>query len=382
VSTGLDLQVLTDLTRRMGELERGAAPSGVEDLLEEASRQLTELLASAGCAISRLSGNKLRECGAFSPPPLRVYDGHDYLVDDYPTTRRVLLTRIPAIAARDDSESDPREAFVLEHVGAASVLMLPLVVDGRSWGLIEVYRVDPRSFNGVDVALAELFAVQLGHLVHGIEMAGRVSALYRETLASLANALELKDASTHAHAEEVVELTLSVGRRLGVPGDELRDLELGALLHDIGKIRLPDSILNKPGPLTPAEWELVHEHPAAGEALLKPIASLTGALPIVRSHHERWDGSGYPDGLAGDAIPLGARIVAVCDAYCAMSERRPYQEEQDEAAIIAELRDNAGSQFDPHCVAALVETVKHALIMTATPLRRPAPDLTDAMRAA
>jgi putative nucleotidyltransferase with HDIG domain len=149
--------------------------------------------------------------------------------------------------------------------------------------------------------------------------------LYRETLAALSNALEAKDGETSDHTQEVGELAIEVATVLGLPGDEVRHVELGALLHDIGKIRVPESILLKAGPLTDEQWEVMRSHPEVGERILAPMQSLEDVLPIVRSSHERWDGTGYPDGLAGEAIPLGARIVAVCDAYRAMVEDRPYR---------------------------------------------------------
>jgi HD-GYP domain-containing protein (c-di-GMP phosphodiesterase class II) len=144
---------------------------------------------------------------------------------------------------------------------------------------------------------------------------------------------------------------------LGVDDDDLRTVELGALLHDIGKIAVPESILRKPGPLTHDEWEVMRRHPEAGERVLAPISSLRDVLPVVRGSHERWDGRGYPDGLEGDAIPLGARIVAVCDAYCAMTEQRPYRASLSPVEAASELRANAASQFDPDCVDAFLRVI-------------------------
>jgi HD-GYP domain-containing protein (c-di-GMP phosphodiesterase class II) len=137
----------------------------------------------------------------------------------------------------------------------------------------------------------------------------------------------------------------------------VRNVELGAVLHDIGKVRVPESILNKPGPLTDEEWEVMRTHPEVGEHILRPIQSLNAILPIVRHHHERWDGAGYPDKLSGRAIPLGARIVAVCDAYRAMTEDRPYREGRSTEEARRELHEGAGSQFDPDCVEAMIRAL-------------------------
>jgi HD-GYP domain-containing protein (c-di-GMP phosphodiesterase class II) len=129
------------------------------------------------------------------------------------------------------------------------------------------------------------------------------------------------------------------------------------VLHDIGKVRVPESILHKPGPLTDEEWEVMKTHPEVGEHILRPIQSLNAILPIVRHHHERWDGGGYPDKLAGRAIPLGARIVSVCDAYRAMTEDRPYRKALTTAEARKELHEGAGTQFDPECVDAMLRAV-------------------------
>ena len=131
------------------------------------------------------------------------------------------------------------------------------------------------------------------------------------------------------------------------------------MLHDIGKVRVPEAILNKPGSLTEEEWTVMRTHPEVGERILRPIQSLQPILPIVRHHHERWDGTGYPDRLIGRAIPLGALIVAVCDAYRAMTEDRPYRNALTAVDARRELQEGVGTQFDGDCVAALLRVLEH-----------------------
>ena len=198
---------------------------------------------------------------------------------------------------------------------------------------------------------------QIGGLLAAFEHEERAQRLYRETLASLSNALEAKDAVTSQHTEEVVRLAVAVAAELDLELDAVQSVELGAVLHDIGKVRVPEAILNKRGALTEEEWEVMRTHPVVGEQIIRPIQSLQSILPIVRHHHERWDGSGYPDGLAGSAIPLGARIVAVCDAYRAMTEDRPYRTALSEAVARNELEQGAGAQFDADCVQALLRAL-------------------------
>jgi putative nucleotidyltransferase with HDIG domain len=251
-------------------------------------------------------------------------------------------------------------------------LMLPLRLDGRPWGLIEIFDASPRVFGLGEVGLAQVMAGHLEALLAKIVQAEQSQRLYYETLASLSNALEAKDGYTGDHAQEVGDLAVAVGRRLGMEGGDLRSLEFGALLHDIGKIRIPEAILNKPGPLTDEEWIVMRTHPEAGVRILEPIASLADVVPVVRSSHERWDGNGYPDGLTGDEIPLAARVVAVCDAYRAMIEPRPYRDAHDQCWARTELQGSAGSQFDPACVDALLEELlareRRATVLT---LHRP-----------
>ena len=177
---------------------------------------------------------------------------------------------------------------------------------------------------------------------------------YRATLKALAAALEMRDAETHGHSERVVAFSLRLGRELGLDDRQMRALEFGALLHDIGKIGVPDSVLRKPAPLTPSEWERMREHPKFGEQILRGIEFLADASRVVAHHHERWDGTGYPDRLARAAIPLGARVFAVADALDAMTSDRPYRRAMSWAAAGREIVGQTAKQFDPAVVRAFV----------------------------
>jgi diguanylate cyclase (GGDEF)-like protein len=170
------------------------------------------------------------------------------------------------------------------------------------------------------------------------------------TVEALANAAEANDRYTSTHAREIKELAVRVAEEIGVAPERMEQLELGALFHDIGKIGVETSILRKRGPLTPEERAVVEQHPEWGERILSPIDELAGVRPIVRHCHERWDGAGYPDALAGDAIPLESRIIFVCDAFHAMTTERPYRSALPVEEAVRELRKGAGSQFDPQVV--------------------------------
>ncbi|MCA1558629.1 MAG: HD domain-containing protein, partial [Acidobacteria bacterium] len=179
-----------------------------------------------------------------------------------------------------------------------------------------------------------------------------VEDAYRATLKALAHALETRDAETHGHSERVVTFSLRLGRELGLGAGQMKSLEFGSLLHDIGKIGVPDAILRKPAKLTEEEWIKMREHPLHGQAILRGIEFLEGAARVVAQHHEKWDGSGYPIGLRGEEIDLNARIFAVADAFDAMTSDRVYRKGKPYEAAAAELELFAGKQFDPRVVAA------------------------------
>jgi putative nucleotidyltransferase with HDIG domain len=326
-------------------------------MLQAATRHLSVLLRATACAVSRLTDSALVDASSFAHAPWRLDTGGMFLVDDYPQTKEVLESGVPRAVSLSDETLDESEAFVLRRLGLHSVLMLPIRVRGKPWGLVEVYDARQRSFDGADTALAELLVGHLEALLAQFEHAEAVERLYRETLASLTSALEAKDDYTSAHAREVSDLAVAVARRLGASEELVQAIELGALLHDIGKIRVPESVLNKRSALDEEEWAVMRTHPVVGERILAPIEALANVVPIVRSSHERWDGGGYPDGLAGEEIPLGARIVAICDAFRAMVEPRPYRPALDLEAARAELDRCAGTQFDPAVVTALLRVL-------------------------
>ena len=178
---------------------------------------------------------------------------------------------------------------------------------------------------------------------------------YRGTAFLLGDVVEADDEYTGVHSREVVDLTLSVVDQLGLSAQERRDAEFAALLHDVGKVRVPKEIINKPGPLTPEERKVMEKHTVDGERLLLRVGGLLGEIGrVVRSCHERYDGRGYPDGLAGENIPLLARIVSCCDAFNAMTSDRSYRKALPQETAIAELRAGSGTQFDPQVVGALI----------------------------
>jgi HD-GYP domain-containing protein (c-di-GMP phosphodiesterase class II) len=207
-------------------------------------------------------------------------------------------------------------------------------------------------------ALARLVA---DHLEHDARERERERAeLVSRTVGALLAALEARDGYTEEHSSAVVDLAVAAGRRLGLDGAVLEDLEHAARLHDIGKIGISDALLRKPGRLTPEEAAAMREHTVIGERIVASMPHLAHLAPVIRAGHERWDGLGYPDGLRARAIPVAARIVFVADAFHAMTSERPYRPAMSEGAAIAELERHAGSQFCASCVGAVVDAVTFA----------------------
>jgi two-component system cell cycle response regulator len=171
-----------------------------------------------------------------------------------------------------------------------------------------------------------------------------------------------------AHVEHVASLATDVAKRLGQAEHEIELLRLAATLHDVGKTAIPIEILNRPGPPSPSEWEFMRRHTLIGERIVLAAPALAGTAPAVRSSHERWDGNGYPDGLSGDQIPIASRIIAVCDAFDAMTSVRPYSDAKPAAAAFDELRQCSGTQFDPAVVDAFCEIMQADAVSAATPV--------------
>jgi diguanylate cyclase (GGDEF)-like protein len=186
----------------------------------------------------------------------------------------------------------------------------------------------------------------------------RLSAARTSPHELLLRTLAEREPGLRAHVEGVARLAVAVGRQLGLSGDQLAELRLAAELHDVGKLAIPDAVLRKPGPLTDDEWQFIHQHTLIGQRILGGEPALRRVGEIVRSTHERWDGDGYVDGIAGDAIPIASRVIAACDAFSAMTSGRPYRAAVSREDAIAELRNCAGSQFDPAVIAVLCDLLE------------------------
>jgi HD-GYP domain-containing protein (c-di-GMP phosphodiesterase class II) len=234
-------------------------------------------------------------------------------------------------------------AFFVDACLAPVGLAVAMAADGRIWGVVLV------------LPLAALLKVFARERQVRVDHALQLSTAYRGTAILLGDVIEADDEYTGAHSRDVVDLVLEVADRLGLDPRERQRAEFAALLHDVGKVKIPSELINKPGPLEPAERALMNTHTIIGQNMLDQVGGMLGEIGhIVRSCHERWDGAGYPDGLSGEDIPLAARIVCACDAWSAMTSDRAYRKALPRELAAAELCACAGTQFDPRVVAALV----------------------------
>ena len=238
----------------------------------------------------------------------------------------------------------------------AWALHVPMISGGKTRGVISIGRREgQKEISSDDLQMIQNLSSQVAMAVETAELKRKEERAYIETVAALAAAVEARDEYTRGHSRRVTEFSLEIARRMGKPDWFVKDLESAALLHDIGKIGIPDSILHNTGPLPPDGMTFIHGHPIGGENILKPVGSLERLCPIVRHHHEKFDGSGYPDHLKGEEIPIAARIISVADSFDAMISVRAYKPTRDREDAMRELVRCRGSQFDPACVDAFLD---------------------------
>lgn len=285
---------------------------------------------------------------------LRVGQGH--------AGRAVLERKIISVADLSESQDDPTRATLLLGEGFVSYYAVPLIVKGQVKGVLEIFHrtaltPDADWLNFLEALAAQAaIAIDNAALFESLQRSNLELVLaYDDTLQGWSTALDLRDRETEGHTVRVTALAVRLARELGLNDSELVHIHRGGLLHDIGKMGIPDQILLKTGPLTEDEWAIMRMHPIYAYEMLSPIAYLRPALDIPHCHHERWDGTGYPRGLKGEQIPLAARIFAVADVWDALTMDRPYRKAWPEEKALQYIRVLAGSAFDPHVVQTFVE---------------------------
>ncbi len=311
------------------------------------------------------------------------------IADDDPGTRELLTGLVTDLGHEPLAVSDGEAALKAVTAQPPDLLLSDVVMPGLSgFALCRRLKADPAT-RLIPVVL--ITGVGDEHKVEGIEagaddflgkpfsppeLRARIRSLLRmkafidelehaeAVLCTLGRSIEGRDPSTQGHCERLADAASGVGRVFGLPEEEMSALQRGGYLHDLGKVAVPDAILLKPGALTPAEREVIQKHPLMGEDICRPLRSLQLVLPVIRHHHERWDGSGYPDGLRGEAIPLTARILQVVDVFDALITDRPYRKALSRVAALEVLEDEVRKGWrDPKIVRALWEFLRTVWVL-------------------
>ncbi len=236
--------------------------------------------------------------------------------------------------------------FILADFHPSSFVICPLIAEGKAIGLLGAdRRVDRGHLSSTDAESLTIFATTIATAFQRVRMDEELKGSYVNSVRALVQAIEEKDTYTRGHSERVSRMAVEVGKVLGLSDQEINYLRFGGILHDVGKIGIPESIVRSPKPLTEAEFRIIKKHPLKGVEILQPIAFMRSRMHIIRNHHERWDGKGYPDQLAQEEIPLGAQIVAVADAFDAMTSSRPYRRGMPVKQAAREIQRSEGTQF-------------------------------------
>jgi len=275
---------------------------------------------------------------------------------------RVLDLGTATLIGGDGEILDQKLERSAQEEDVRSGICVPLKYEGTIVGLLALYNYDKKpAFNEDNLHAAQILGDISAIAIQNARLYEQSQRAYVNTIAALAAAIDAKDSYTRGHSERVASYSVAIADEMGLSKKERNFIESAALLHDIGKIGIPGSILRKPGRLTEDEYTVVKMHPYTGVQIIRPVEMLTPVVSIIYHHHEHYDGTGYIENLKGEEIPLGARILAVADAFEAMTSERPYRAALTIEEAIAELQRNAGSQFDSNVVNAFVRVVRRTL---------------------
>ncbi len=330
---------------------------GSSSLLFEIAVKAVELLEVKHCQVLVLCADGTFHRQAFYQAQ-SILSRSNGVLRNYPHLnhflQRIVLSEAPVLIGYRDTFLGAEERRLLKVHANENLVLFPMRLDTEPVG---VFGLSFDRFHSIEqrLPLAMMFAEQAAQAIQreGLALTEEESAI--EIVLALAKALESRDVSTGSHCRRVTRTAEQVALRMGCTFREVQDIRRAALLHDIGKIGIPDQILHKPGPLTEREWAIMRQHPEIGARILRLVHGLNEVARLVLAHHEHYDGSGYPYGLSGDAIPLGARILAVVDAFGAMTTDRVYRPALSFRDAIAELRRCAGTDFDPKVVDVFLD---------------------------
>ncbi|OGO00047.1 MAG: hypothetical protein A2Y90_03525 [Chloroflexi bacterium RBG_13_52_12] len=343
-----------EVNRKIGSL------TGLPQILEQIIRmtQLTLDAAAASILLFRNSDQELYFEAASGPVGKALRQVK--LNTQYGIAGQVARTGKPLIV-NDVARSKNFHKMIDDTTGfnTKSLVCVPLSVNRKILGVIEVLnKRDGSVFEEQDLKSVVSVANTAAMAIENTRLHQTILEAYKSTLATLAATIDAKGPYTRGHSQRVMEYALMAGAVLAFSPEDTETLEYAGLLHDIGKIAIDTTILKKPGPLTPREWEMVQEHPAIGAELMMEIPFLEKASELVLSHHEKFDGKGYPNGVKGEDIPMGARIIAVANAFDAMTNDRTYRSAVSIEDAVKELHDNSGTQFCPIAVKAVISGLR------------------------
>ncbi len=333
-----------------------------ETVLETVAREVVDTLGVSWCRVVSKIEDRLVCQAAHGRREL----GIDLCVDRHEPPeavrlyRQVLEQRRPLVLRRDDRGLSPQAAEALGLGASATICLVPLRVRSHGIGVLVLgeLRAEERApFSEEKLRTISAIADQTASALRRTSLSAELEQSYLQTCLALANAMDARDTFTSGHSQRMAAWAEGVARELGLDEHEIGALRWGSLLHDIGKIGVPDRILRKRGPLNDAEWAVMRRHPEIGAQIVEHVRMLAPVAPIIRHHHERLDGSGYPDGLAGERIPLGARVIAVTDSYGALTDQRNHRGARSHQDAVAVLVGNQGRLFDPRVVQAFLRVV-------------------------
>jgi putative nucleotidyltransferase with HDIG domain len=338
------------------------------EILQIAIESAANLFGVDTGAIYTLENGELH-LGATTPPLEEEFPAElrRASLHDHPHIRETISTRAPVyIEDATVASLSPAEKTVVAARHLVSVLYFPLLLKEEAIGVFTVGTTDRvRQFSGDEIDLCYILSFQVSLATANAQLYRRaqqaiedLSRAYDATLEGWSRVLDMRDHATDEHTRRVADQTIALAARIGVPESELGHIRRGALLHDIGKMAIPDAILQKKEPLSERERAIMRTHPDKARQMLSQIDYLAPAMDIPYSHHEKWDGTGYPRGLKGDEIPLAARIFAIIDVFDALSTDRPYRKAWTKEEVLRYIREQSGKHFDPEVVNAFLEMIR------------------------
>lgn len=361
-TTRQELASLYQLSRDLSD----TAPD-IDSILSIVTRTAVETINITYCRIALLDGEEMVMRSAY---PRRVLGqdlkvGYSEPLSGLTYCKRVMQQNAAVVLSADKQVLSCYERDVIFLGGAKTVCLVPLRAANKVLGMMilgEAREEERAPFTASKLELANNIGDQASSTLNRAELFSELEHAYMQTVLSLANAVDARDSYTNDHGQVMAHMAMAIGRMYNMSPLELESLHYASLLHDVGKIGVADAILKKPADLDEVEWTQMRKHPAIGEQILSPMPYLEGASLVVRHHHEHYDGSGYPDQIAGDAIPLGSRILAIVDSYCAMRDQRVYKEPVSHEVAVQELLDCSGTQFDPRIVKTFIRLMESGII--------------------